>query len=239
MDSITRVDRRTTQELERAGPSHAGHWLRLACGLAILIGAMALFAQLAGAVTANGPITELDRQIAHWLHLHAQDNDTLRRALLLLTHLHSTPGILLMTAMAGAWLWRRGERHWSVTVLLTTPGGMLLNVALKQVFERARPAFDSPILTLSSYSFPSGHTMAATVLYGVLACFLARRAASGVQVVLAFMLAAFVIAAVAFSRMYLGAHYLTDIVAAFLEGCGWLALCLGAASSWQRRQQGA
>lgn len=235
MDSMPRLGNRSSAQPDHAGNSAAAHWLRLACGLVILVAAMALFAQLAGAVSADAPITELDRQIANWLHLHAHSNQALRSVLLGLTHLHSTPGVMGMTALTCGWLWRIGERRWSLTVLLTIPGGMLLNVVLKQVFVRARPEFEAPILTLSSYSFPSGHTMAATVLYGVLACFMARRAVSRTRAVLAFVLAAGLIASVAFSRMYLGAHYLTDILAAVLEGCGWLALCLSASSSWRWR----
>ena len=61
------------------------------------------------------------------------------------------------------------------SVALAMTGGMLLNVLLKHAYERARPSFDDPILTLETYSFPSGHTAGATVFYGVLAAFLVSR----------------------------------------------------------------
>lgn len=210
--------------------------LHLTIGVALLLGAMAVFAHLAGAVVAGAPITRLDVDIANWLHVHASQGGLLRQALLILTNIHSTPGVLAIAFCAAFWLYRRGQRYWTAAVIASVPGGMLLNVALKHTFERARPHFDEPIVTLSTYSFPSGHTMAATVLYGVLACYFVRRAQSWPGRVLPFMLAAIMVGAVAFSRMYLGAHYLTDILAALVEGCGWLAICVSGTATLNRRR---
>ena len=210
--------------------------LHLTIGVVFLLGAMAVFARLAGAVVAGAPITQLDAEIAMWLHLHAREGGLVRDGLLLLTHLHSTPGVLAIAFCVGVWLVRRGHRYWPMALVAAVPGGMLLNVALKHTFERARPHFDEPILTLSTYSFPSGHTMAATVLYGLLACYFARQARSTLGRVLPFLLAALMVGAIAFSRMYLGAHYLTDILAALAEGCGWLAVCVSGAATLNRRR---
>ena len=190
--------------------------LHLTLGVAMLLAAMAVFARLAGAVVAGAPITQSE-------------------VLLLVTHMHSTPGMLALTAIAGIWLLRRGHRYWIVALIASVPGGMLLNVALKHTFERARPHFVEPILTLSTYSFPSGHALAATVFYGFLACYAARRARSWPGRVLPFVPAAAMIFTVAFSRLYLGAHYLTDVLAGMLEGCGWLAVCITAAVTFNRR----
>ena len=211
--------------------------LHLTIGLALLLAAMAVFAHLAGAVVAGAPITQLDADIANWLHLHARQGGLLRDALLILTHIHSTPGVLAIAFCAALWLYRSGHRYWTAALVASVPGGMLLNVALKHTFERARPHFDEPIVTLTTYSFPSGHTMAATVLYGVLACYFARHATTWPGRVLPFVLAALMIGAIAFSRMYLGAHYLTDILAALVEGCGWLAICISATATLNRRRR--
>lgn len=231
MDSMT-----TKLQAEPAQPAFdPGYRIRLAWGMALLLAAMAVFAHLASAVMAGAPLTELDRQLAQALHLHATAHDALRMVLLAITHLHSTPGVLALLLAAAWWIWRRGERRWSVTVVGAVTSGMLLNFMLKHVFVRARPGFEAPILELASYSFPSGHTMAATMLYGVLACYLARHVRTQGARVAAFVLAALCIGTVAFSRMYLGAHYLTDVLAAFAEGCAWLTVCLGVASSWRWR----
>lgn len=209
--------------------------LHLTLGVLALLLAMAGFARIAGEVVDGAPITELDLRLAAWLHAHAQASSTLRTFLLGVTHLHSTPGVLTLTALAAAWLYRRGARDWMLTLLVTVPGGMLLNVAMKHTFERARPHFDEPILTLTTYSFPSGHSVAATLLYGMLACYLTRHA-HGAQARAAIVVAACtMIALVAGSRLYLGAHYLSDVLAGIAEGCAWLAICVTGAATLRRR----
>lgn len=211
--------------------------LHLTAGLAMLLLATAVFARLAGAVVAGAPITRLDVEVANWLHVHAHANAGLRTFLMGVTHLHSTPGILALGALAGVWLYRRGHRYWLVALGSAVPGGLVLNVLLKHTFERARPHFAEPLLELSTYSFPSGHAMGATVLYGFLACYAARHARSWTGRVLPFVLALAMVATVAFSRMYLGVHYLSDVLAATAEGCAWLAICITAAATLNRRSR--
>ncbi|MGH8854562.1 MAG: phosphatase PAP2 family protein, partial [Telluria sp.] len=152
--------------------------LHLTLGVAMLLLATAAFAHMAGAVVAGAPITLLDVELANWLHAHARANGGLRQVLMAVTHVHSTPGILALALVAGVWLYRRGQCYWIVALASAVPGGLVLNVLLKHVFERARPHFSEPLLELSTYSFPSGHAMAATVLYGFIACYAARHAQS-------------------------------------------------------------
>jgi membrane-associated phospholipid phosphatase len=111
---------------------------------------------------------------------------------------------------------------------------MLLNTLLKHQFHRARPTVANPIVTLTSYSFPSGHTMAATCLYGALAAFAFSHLSSWRWRVAVISAAAILVSLVAFSRLYLGAHYLSDVLAAMAEGLAWLAFCLIAASLLRR-----
>ena len=210
--------------------------LHLTLGVLALLLAMAGFAQIAGAVVDGAPITEVDLRLAAWLHTHAHASDALRSFLLVVTHLHSTPGVLTLTALAAAWFYRRGARHWVLTLLVTVPGGMLLNVAMKHTFERARPHFDEPILTLSTYSFPSGHSVAATLLYGLLACYFTRHARSWSARAAIVLAACAMVALVAGSRLYLGAHYLSDVLAGMAEGCAWLAICVTGTATLRRRQ---
>jgi len=210
--------------------------LHLTVGVLVLLLAMAGFARIAGAVVAGAPITELDVDLANWLHAHAHGNGALRSFLLVVTQLHSTPGMLALTGLAGWWLYRRGARHWMLTILVTVPGGMMLNVLMKHTFERARPHFEEPILTLSTYSFPSGHTVAATLFYGFLACYLVRHARTWNARAGWVLLACLIVLLVAGSRLYLGAHYLSDVLAAMAEGCAWLSICVTGVSTLRRRQ---
>lgn len=211
--------------------------LHLTAGLAMLVIATAVFAHIAGAVVAGAPITRFDVEVANWLHPHAQAGGLLRNFLLGITHMHSTPGILIMAALFGFFLYRRGHRYSLIALASSVPGGQVLNVVLKHTFERARPHFAEPILELTTYSFPSGHAMGATVLYGFIACYFARHARSWWGRVLPFVVAAAMVATVAFSRMYLGVHYLTDVLAGLVEGCAWLAICITGAATLNRRKR--
>jgi undecaprenyl-diphosphatase len=124
-----------------------------------------------------------------------------------------------------------------LTVALSIAGGLALNVLFKHAFERARPHFDHAPVALETYSFPSGHTAAATVFYGVLAAFLVSRthdkrlrAALVIGAIAAVVL-------VAFTRVYLGAHYPSDVVAAAAASTAWLTLCLATVHGWVRRRR--
>ena len=108
---------------------------------------------------------------------------------------------------------------------------MLLNVLMKHAFGRARPMFADPMLTLTTYSFPSGHVAAATLFYGLLAAFMVSRIEAWRWRVLVTVLAFLMVALVALSRVYLGVHYLSDVLAALAEGIAWLAICLTAMHS--------
>ena len=122
--------------------------------------------------------------------------------------------------------------------MLAVFGGMLLNFVLKHVFVRQRPHFDDPLLTLTTYSFPSGHTLTATVFYGTLCALVMALGTPRSWRVLAIIVAGVMILLVGFSRIYLGAHFLSDVLAAVAEGLAWLAFCLLAVGELKRRRKG-
>lgn len=132
-------------------------------------------------------------------------------------------------------MWRR-RWHSLLALVLIVPGGAVLNELLKITFQRTRPKFDNPVLALAGYSFPSGHTMIATLLYGFLAVLIFQVVQHWRWRVFAALLAALVIPLVALSRMYLGAHYLSDTLAAIAAGVVWLVLCLTAVATLRRRR---
>ncbi|MFL6673047.1 MAG: phosphatase PAP2 family protein [Massilia sp.] len=208
--------------------------LHLTIGLALMLAAGWVFGEIAEDVVRGAPITVLDVALAHWFHAHARAG--LTQLMLVVTYCHSVPGMLALTLLLGWWLRRRGESYWLLALVATVPGGMVLNVLLKLFYRRARPHFDDPLLTLPTYSFPSGHTVAAALFYGLAACYLvgqARRWPARIAVPFAAWL---LVALVAVSRMYLGVHYLSDVLAAAAEGCAWLAVCITGISTLRRRR---
>ena len=209
--------------------------LHLLAGLVLLIAAAGAFHAVANSIGPGAALAALDLRVSHWLHARA--SEPLTTALLAFSHLHSVAGIAFLSLLLAWHLWRQQARYWILTLLLSVPPGMILNVLLKHSYQRARPSFDEPLLTLATYSFPSGHAMAATVFYGVLACYLwtrTRRAVARSGIVLG---ASAMVSLVAFSRLYLGVHYLSDVMAAVAEGLGWLAVCVTSVSSLRRHRE--
>jgi membrane-associated phospholipid phosphatase len=217
-----------TQKLKRfvqvrlSSKGFPGLYLPLA--LLTLIAATWLFGAIAEDVVTGDPLTVVDVRFSAWLHAHSAA--TLTNVMRIVTYAHSPLGVSIMTIALSAYWWARRLRYWVLTFILAVFGGMLLNVFLKHLFLRPRPYFDNPILTLTTYSFPSGHTMMATVFYGTLCAFVVSVARNWLWRTLAISIALFMIALVGFSRIYLGVHYLSDVLAAIAEGLAWLASCL-------------
>jgi undecaprenyl-diphosphatase len=191
-----------------------------------------LFFAIAWNVGASSSLVALDARVAQWLHAHGQP--WLITFLLAVTHLHSIVAMALWSVLFGAALARRREWTWMLTLVLAVGGAMLLNLLLKAAYARARPHFDDPLLVLGTYSFPSGHTAAAVAFYGVLAAFLVSRFYDARRRTACVAGAIAAVALVAFSRMYLGAHYLSDVAAAVCSSTAWLVLCLAAGHALAR-----
>lgn len=168
----------------------------------------------------------LDESVAQWFHAH------LTQASSGTVMLMSDPGspvvvgsLTVLTAFGLAW-----KRWWHHLAALgfAVPGGMLVNMVMKDTVCRPRPFESSPYIDLGGYSFPSAHTMAAALLYGVLAIFFISLIKDMRLRIGALALAFMLVLTVAFSRVALGAHYVTDVFAAMLASTAWLICSLRA-----------
>lgn len=211
--------------------------MRMAIGAVLFLGASWLFGGMAEDVATGDPITVADVYIAQWLHMHATPLVT--QWMLVFTHLHGIAAISSYVVLVAAYLaWRRNW-YWLLCVVITVPSGMLLNVLMKLAFQRARPSFEEPLLALTTYSFPSGHVAGATLFYGVLVAMLIVKIKKRHWQTLLVVGAIGLVGLVALTRMYLGAHYLSDVIAAFAEGVAWVALCLISIHRFSERRRGA
>ncbi|TWI70163.1 undecaprenyl-diphosphatase [Pseudoduganella lurida] len=208
--------------------------LHLTAGVILLVIAVAVFRDIAEAVTDNDDIALLDQHIAQWFNTHAFE--PLTTILFGFTHLHGIVGMSIAACLLGVWFWYRHKPYWLLALATAVPGGMVLNVLLKHIYERTRPSFDEPLLTLATYSFPSGHTSGATLFYGVLASYLVTTSPSWRVRGAAMAGATLMVLLVAFSRVYLGAHFLSDVLAAMAGAAGWLAVCITSVSTLRRRR---
>ncbi|UZW55916.1 phosphatase PAP2 family protein [Sphingobium sp. JS3065] len=127
-----------------------------------------------------------------------------------------TAGRLALLGACFVGLWR-GARPRAFWLLWTVIGGTLLNLALKQVFAAPRPDLLPHLDLVHSYSFPSGHAAGNMIFFGALAILAGRGSA--------YAGAALAIALIGISRVWLGVHWPSDVLAGWIEGLGWLALC--------------
>ncbi len=138
--------------------------------------------------------------------------------------------LLIICSILGIWLSRRNQRSETTTLAIAAVGAIGLNVLLKQLFSRDRPALWERVVDVGQYSFPSGHAMVSMVIYGFIGYIFATRyrRQRGWIISLTILL----IIAIGFSRMYLGVHWPTDIIAGYAAGLVWLIACMYSSKIW-------
>jgi len=178
------------------------------------------------------PFAGVDHGVAAWFHTHL--THTFVAVLKTITEFGSSEWIAVVLSVAV--LLFVFKRWWlSLAMLIVSvPGGMLLNELVKVLVHRHRPFVDGWFVDWSGYSFASGHTIGATLLYGQIALFVFPLIKSRRGRVLLFSAAMFVVAMIGFSRIALGAHYVTDVLAGMFFGMSWLTICLFAARPLRR-----
>ena len=187
---------------------------------------------ITGLAVAN-PLVGPDHELATWFH------ERLTPAFVSVLRAFAEFGsgewigiVLFALLLFFAW-----KRWWPslVTLIIAVPGGMLLNEWVKVLVHRHRPFVDGPFVDWSGYSFASGHTIGATLLYGQLLLFVLPSLKGRTLRLLCIFSAAALVLLVGFTRIALGAHFLTDVLAAIFFGIIWLMLCTVLGKSVQRR----
>ena len=186
----------------------------------LLIGAAWLFLGILEDVVTGDPLVRADQGVYQLMQgLRTPWGD---RIMVFLTELGDSVVIALVAAAVLAWLlWRRNWRaagYWAGAVGF----GQLAATLIKQVLQRPRPLADL-YEGLSTYAFPSGHATMSMVVYGFLAVLVARSVFPPRRW-LAYAVAALLICAIATSRLYLGAHWLSDVIGGLSLGLAWVCL---------------
>ena len=156
-----------------------------------------------------------------WLHAHS--NAYLDGAMLFMSQIGG--GALLITS--AIWclvLWARKQRRDALFVLLAMSGATALNLIAKLIFARARPDLWLSLAPQNDYSFPSGHAMLSSAFALTALVLLWRSGASGAIKRVVSVLAVLFVLAVGLSRLYLGVHYPSDILAGWMASLAWVAL---------------
>ena len=212
--------------------------LHLTIGLLVVLLAGWWFGEIVEDVSRDAATRLLDERVIAWFQERATPG--LTRLARIVTALGSVVFLTAASLITALGLLKRGYVYRFLAVVVTSAGGCLLNILLKHFFQRQRPVLENPLVTLSSYGFPSGHTMGATLFFGLLALLIAHSSRwAWRHRIFAFCGAAMLIALVGISRIYLGAHYLTDVLGAIALGLAWLAFCwtgIEAVRRWRGRK---
>jgi membrane-associated phospholipid phosphatase len=207
------------------GAAQEGFLARLpALGLELLLLGSLLFAILAVNVRTNGPLLAWDEPIIQALHRYATQDSWIGRGVM---RFSATLGRETAVGITGLlvlyWLWKR-RWHLLSLLLLGVIGGNIWFEVLSQFFGRHRPVFPDPLDPLPGPGFPSGHSMTAMLLYGLILYLLLPRLRSWRWRLLAALDAVLIVLLVGFSRLYTGSHFPTDVLGGYPFGLAWGAL---------------
>lgn len=140
-------------------------------------------------------------------------------------------GIIVFTVFIILAFYRRWREITGLAISIT--GGAVLNLLLKHLFERTRPDLFR-VVEATGYSFPSGHAMVSLCFYGMLAFLTVRNIKSLPQRLVIISLTVLLVVAIGISRIYLGVHYPTDVVAGYTAGAMWLFFCISLLAWWEQ-----
>ena len=209
--------------------------LHLTVGFFLSLAALWLFAGVTEDVLHHDPLTRFDLTLTTLFRAHATPlGDRIFR---LVSALGSPVAMAIVGAGGGLFLLVR--RKWVIVAawVAAFAGAGMLTIALKNLIQRPRPAASAEFLYGTTFSFPSGHALGSLVGYGMLAYVIGATWVEGRRGRLEIVIGtAVLIIAIGLSRLYLGVHYFSDVVAGYAVGVLWLSVCISGLQVAQRRR---
>jgi undecaprenyl-diphosphatase len=195
----------------------------LLSGAAVAIAGTWGFTELAGHVSA-GKTQAFDNAVMQWVGAHQYP--MLQSLMLEFTALATSSVVTAIVLISGMFLWLNNHKHSATLLGAATLGAMVLNQLLKHGFQRPRPKFFQWGTQVMSSSFPSGHAMSAAVVYFTVAYLAARLQRKAPMRVMTMVVAVVIVVLISVSRVYLGVHYPSDVLAGVTIGLAWAAFCM-------------
>jgi undecaprenyl-diphosphatase len=192
-------------------------------GVAACIAMLWMFSYIADEMTERSLLVRVDHLVVGWLQAHGTEGGESFFNIVSWFGAQALDAIVIVVTVVLA-----ARREWlrAAALAIAGLGGTLLNDVLKLIFHRGRPEFATEFITHQSWSFPSGHAMNSLVGYGFLTYLLLERITDRRARIVILVATTIVVGLVGFSRLYLGVHYLSDVVAGFLAGGIWLLVCI-------------
>jgi undecaprenyl-diphosphatase len=205
------------------------------CGI-LLLGALLAFGLLSALHAVLPHLADFDAQVQAWVH--GWTSPLLTALMLALTGLGGIATFATAAGVVTLLLIYRRRHHLAIVLGGSLTGALMLNGLLKLRFHRFRPDVPWRIGLEPTFSFPSGHALFATILYGTLA-YLSFHAAMSVRRRVEVLAPALLLPiSIGLSRIYLGMHFPTDVLAGYLAGLAWLAGLITADRVWQAQTAG-
>lgn len=196
--------------------------LALTLALVVILAGGLVVAVLAHLMRSNSELAAIDKSVGQWGVDHRVDWST--EALQLFTWLGDTHLVIVLAVIVGVVEYARRPSRWILPFLAVVVGGqVVLTNGVKAILDRVRPEFN-PIAETLGPSFPSGHSAVAAAFFGATALLMSRGRLPSERAVI-FGVAAGLAAGVACSRVMIGVHWLSDVVAGVLFGWAWLSAC--------------
>ncbi|HZO17807.1 MAG TPA: phosphatase PAP2 family protein [Gemmatimonadaceae bacterium] len=192
-------------------------------GATIAVAGTALFVELASHVR-SGATQTFDDAVMRWMAVHRIE--WIERSLLEITSLGTGLVVMVIVAISALFLVATQHRFSAFLLLVASGGGIVLNAILKSSFDRERPRLFEWLTEPSSSSFPSGHAMSSAIVYFTVAYLIARLERRRWMRALTITIALLLVLLISVSRLYLGVHYPSDVIAGVVIGLAWAGFCL-------------
>ncbi|HWB86967.1 MAG TPA: phosphatase PAP2 family protein [Bryobacteraceae bacterium] len=212
--------------------NESNRWL--GAGLAASVAALLLFLWLAR-LEQSGAGMSLDTAVRQ--DIHAWSSPLVTRVMEAITQLGSAVFLIALGAFLTYRLAAQRRHHAAVMLAVVAVGAAAVHEALTIIYHRARPEPFFGLGVPSTYSFPSGHAMGSAAFYGIVAAVFAMRATSSRRKAAIWLAAALLAALIGFSRVYLGVHYPTDVLAGYAAAIVWAGAVRIGYEVWQRRRR--
>src|SRR4051794_17131022 len=181
------------------------------------------------------PLLDVDADARDSLHGFAVTHAGMVSATRTLSTIGSAVFYLPLFALVAAWLLWRGRPRLALFVAVTTAGSAGLNALVKLAVHRARPVLPEPVAHANGLSFPSGHAQSAMVAASVLGLLALPRLRGAWRAVAVAAGVAWVLA-IGFARVFLGVHFVSDVLAGYVLGAAWVAAMAAAFRAWRRER---